>query len=215
MDAGTLVNELDLPVRQHVENNEFLAAARNGRLDEKQVQRLVQVEFQTQEAEFATYPLLAVRFRHEVPAGLFVHVADTILRARRFLVRDVVGAVGLDVEELRRAPLSTATREAADMFSWMGLHAGAGEAALVARTDFLLWTAACAALLDVLPGSGVPEVLISYLEQYAEPPAAVVDGAVEVVDFALAAGEEADRVVRSAPGVEPMLGTLWHFAAAG
>ncbi|WET81050.1 hypothetical protein P3102_07420 [Amycolatopsis sp. QT-25] len=215
MDASAIVNKLDISVKNHVENNEFIVAARNGRLDKKQIHRLLQVEFQTQEAEFAAYPLLAIRFRHEVPASLFVHVADTILKARRFLVKDVAAAVGLDVEDLRREPLPPAIQEAATMLSWMGLHAGAGEAALVARTDFLLWTAACGTLLDVLSDSDVPDLLISYLQQYAEPPAEVIDGAVEVIDFALAAGEEADKVIRSAPGVEPMLGNLWHFAAAG
>ncbi|RKT54618.1 hypothetical protein [Saccharothrix australiensis] len=215
MDAGTIVNRYEIPVRRHVEDNEFIAAARGGRLDAKQVHRLLLLEFQTQEVEFSAYPLLSVRFRHEVPDGLFLFVADTVRRARTFLVKEVAPALGLDVDEMRRAPLSPAPRRTAELVSWLGLQAGAGEAAMTARVDFVLWTAACGALVDVLDGADVPAEVVAYLRQYAEAPPEVVDGAVEVIDYALAAGEDPERIPRSAPHMDTVIADLWHFAAAG
>ncbi|MEU4804942.1 hypothetical protein [Actinosynnema sp. NPDC023587] len=218
MDAGTIVNRYEIPVRKHVEHNEFIAAARAGRLDTGQIHRLLLLEFQTQEVEFSAYPLLVVRFRHEVPDGLFLFVADTVRKARTFLVKEVAPALGLDVDEMRRAPLPPAPRRTAELVSWLGLQAGAGEAAMTARVDFVLWTAACATLVDVLDGpdgGAVPAEFVAYLRQYAEPPPEVVDGAVEVIDYALATGEDPERIPRSAPHMDAVIGDLWHFAAAG
>ncbi|MEV0681834.1 hypothetical protein AB0I60_35475 [Actinosynnema sp. NPDC050436] len=214
-DAGTIVSGFDIPVEQHVENNQFVIAAREGKLGKDQLRRLLQLEFQTQELEFSAYPLLAIRFRHEVPASLFVYVADRVLKARRLLVGEVAPVVGWDVGELRRAPLTPATQEAATFLAWMGLQAGAGEAALVARADFTLWTATCAELVRVLDGSDVPAELLNYLREYSEPPPEVVEAATDVVEWALASGEDPERITRSAPGVEPLLAKLWRFAAEG
>ncbi|GAA1340329.1 hypothetical protein [Saccharothrix algeriensis] len=215
MDAATVVNQYEMPVRKHVEDNEFLAAARGGRLDERQVGRLLLLEFQTQEVEFSAYPLLSVRFRHEVPDGFFLFVADTVRQARTFLVKEVAPALGLDVDGMRRAPLSLAPRRTAELVSWLGLQAGAGQVAMAARVDFVLWTAACGALVDVLDGTDAPAELVAYLRQYAEAPPEVVDGAVEVIDYALGTGEDPERIPRSAPHMEAVLADLWHFAAAG
>lgn len=215
MNGSAIVDEFPVAVREHVENNELLAAARAEQVDLNQLKRLLIAEFQAQEAEFTTYSTLVARFHHEVPGSLFVFIADTLMAARRFLVQEVLGSVGLTADELRRTGISPQVKRFTEFISWVALHAGAGEAALLARTDFVLWCGVCAPLAEALDDAGVPAEVQQYVQQYAELPPEVADGAVEVVDFGLAAGERPEWITRSAPAMEPLLRGFWHFVAAG
>ncbi|WP_433260275.1 hypothetical protein ACQPZF_23705 [Actinosynnema sp. CS-041913] len=215
MNGSQLVDEFPVPLREHVENNELLAAARAEQADTSQLKRLLLAEFQAQEAEFTTYSTLVARFHHEIPGSLFVFIADTLMKARRFLVQDVVGSVGMTADDMRQAPISPQVKRFTEFISWVALHAGAGEAALLARTDFVLWCGVCAPLADALRAPGIPSEVQAYVQHYAELPPEVADGAVEVVDFGLAAGEREEWVTRSAPAMEPLLRGFWHFVAAG
>ncbi|MFD7660889.1 hypothetical protein ACFV4N_43545, partial [Actinosynnema sp. NPDC059797] len=88
-----------LPVKQQVQGNELLAAAREGRVHPQHLQRLVIGEFLTQQAELPRYGMLIDRFRHEVPAGFFAYVATVYISQRRLLADAAAPAVGLDPEE--------------------------------------------------------------------------------------------------------------------
>ncbi|MBW4721539.1 hypothetical protein [Saccharothrix obliqua] len=111
------------------------------------------------------------------------------MRARRFLAQDVARTVGLSADEMREAPIAPPVKRFAEFIARVGLNAGAGEAALPARTDFLLWRNTCAPPAEALRKvSRAPGEVVAHLEQYAEVPPEVEDGAVDVIDFGLRTG---------------------------
>lgn len=216
MGGGQLVEAFEVPVREHVRENGLLAAAKADQVEVDQLKRLLLAEFQAQEAEFTAYATLLARFHHEVPGSIFAFIANTLMEMRRLLVSDAAPALGLDPEELRYAPVSPEVKRFTEFISWVALHAGAGEAALLARTDFLLWCGTCDPLAEALSATkGVPPQVCHYVQEYAEVPPEVRDGAVEVVDFGLASGEREDWVTRSAPAMEPLLRGFWRFVVTG
>lgn len=215
MEGGRLVDGFAVPVQEHVRQNGLLAAARIGQVENAQLQRLLLAEFQAQEAEFTAYATLLARFHHEVPGGFFVFIANTLMGMRQLLVSEVARSVGLDPEEMRYADVSPEVKHFTEFISWVALHAGAGEAALLARTDFRLWCGVCAPLAEALSDADVPPEVRAYLHEYAEVPPEVADGAAEVVDFGLATGEREEWVTRSAPAMEPLLRGFWRFVVTG
>ncbi|XVS62146.1 hypothetical protein ACQPYE_28275 [Actinosynnema sp. CA-299493] len=215
MGGRQLVENFTVPVHEHVRENGLLAAAKVKQVDTGQLRRLLLAEFQAQEAEFTAYATLVARFHHEVPGSFFVFIADTLLETRRFLVSDVAGAVGLVPDDMRVAPVSPEVKRFTEFISWVALHAGASEAAMLARTDFLLWCGVCAPLAEALADADVPSEVQAYVQHYAEAPDEVVDGAAEVIDFGLAAGEREEWVTRSAPAMEPLLRGFWRFVVTG
>lgn len=205
-----------LPVEHQVRSNELLAAAKEGRVHPRHLQRLVVGEFLTQQAEIPRYAALIDRFRHEVPAGFFAYVATRFIAQRRLLADAVAPAVGLDADELRHADVPPAVGRLNQAVAWVSRHAGPGEAAMELHTDFRLFCPVAAELVSALRGSdNVPDPVLAYLENYSEEPAELVQRLPEVVDHGLANGEPERWVTRSADEVPDLLTGYWHYIATG
>ncbi|MBB5959645.1 hypothetical protein FHS29_006266 [Saccharothrix tamanrassetensis] len=205
-----------LPIKQQVQSNELLAAAREGRVHPQHLQRLVIGEFLTQQAEIPRYGSLIDRFRHEVPAGLFAFVATLFISQRRLLADAVAPAVGLNVDELRHSDLPKAVTQLNQAVSWVASHAGPAEAAMELHTDFQLFCPVAAELVSALRElDNVPDPLVAYLENYSAEPAELQQRLPEVVEYGLAQGEPERWVTRSAEEIPDLLSDYWHYIAAG
>ncbi|WP_433271438.1 hypothetical protein ACQPZF_12385 [Actinosynnema sp. CS-041913] len=205
-----------LPVRQQVQSNELLAAAKQGRIHPQHLQRLVIGEFLTQQAEIPRYGSLLDRFRHEVPAGYFAYVATVFISQRRLLADAVAPAVGLDADELRHADPPQAVTQLNQAVSWVAAHAGPAEAAMELHTDFQLFCPVAAELVGALRDlDNVPEPVVAYLRNYAEEPAEMRQRLPEVVEHGLAQGEPERWVTRSADEIPDLLSDYWHYIATG
>ncbi|OPC76956.1 hypothetical protein B4N89_40920 [Embleya scabrispora] len=216
MAATEFLDAVGVNVADHVRSNEFLALAREGKIDTERLKRFALAEFQSQEAEFTAYGLLLSRYPHEVPGGFFSFVAHELMQARHRMVSGAAPALGMSPDEMRRAPVAGPVRRFTEFISWVALHAGAAEAALTARTDFTLWCNSCAELADVLrDADDVPEEVVAYIDAYRDNPPEVADGVLQVIEHGLAQGEPRDWVTRSAVRMDPALRAWWQSAAVG
>ncbi|GAA1296762.1 hypothetical protein [Saccharothrix xinjiangensis] len=205
-----------LPIKQQVESNELLAAARAGRVHPQHLQRFVTGEFLTQQAEIPRFGILIDRFRHEVPVGFFAYVATVYVSQRRLLSDAAAPAVGLDPDELRRADLPQAVVQLNQAVTWVAAHAGPAEAAMELHTDFRLFCPVAAELVTALRELGnVPDPVIAYLENYSAEPAEMRQRLPEVVAHGLSQGEPERWVTRSAEQVPDLLSDYWHYIATG
>ncbi|MEE1928273.1 hypothetical protein V1J52_08710 [Streptomyces sp. TRM 70351] len=216
MPSTEFIDAVGLNVTDHVASNEFLALAREGAITKDHLKRFALAEFQSQEAEFTAYGLLLSRFPHEVPGGFFSFVAHELMQARHRMVSGLAPALGMSPDEMRSAPIAVPVRQFTEFISWVALHAGPAEAALLARTDFALWCRTCAEIADVFREvDGVPPEALGYTDAYRDNPPEVADGVLEVIDYGLAQGERDAWVTRSAVRMEPALREWWHAVATG
>ncbi|CCH30999.1 hypothetical protein ABZ816_01865 [Actinosynnema sp. NPDC047251] len=201
-----------LPIRDQVDTNGFLAAARAGEVRPEQLRRFVAGEFLTQDAEMSKYGNLILRHRHEVPAAVFAHLAVLFTAQRRLLADMAAADVGLDPEQLRAADQPPAVQAFSLNETWVGVHAGPAEAALAVHTDFQLFAPVATELVDALGKlSDVPGSVVTYLENYAEEPAVLRERLVEVVEHGLAGGEPEKWLTRSAENVPELLTDYWRY----
>ncbi|WP_051852767.1 hypothetical protein [Streptomyces aureocirculatus] len=215
MPATEFIETVAINIPEHLSANEFLSLAREGMVEERQLRQFALAEFQSQEAEFTSYGLLLSRYPHEVPAGFFSFVVHELVQARHRMVTSLAPALGMSPDEMRRAPRLEPVRRFTEFISWVALHAGAAEAALVARTDFTLWCNSCAVLTDVLSETEhVPEAAVEYVSAYRENPPEVADGVLQVIDHGRARHEPDEWIARSAVRVEPALRAWWRAVAA-
>ncbi|GAA1348750.1 hypothetical protein [Saccharothrix algeriensis] len=203
-----------LPIREQVETNGLLAAARAGRVSAEQLQRFVAAEFLSQNAEIVKYGNLLVRHSHEVPGVVFAHLAALYLSQRRLLTDVAAADVGLNVDELRSADLPQEVHDFSLAETWVGVHAGPGEAALAVHTDFQLFAPVATELVDALGRlDDVPRSVVSYLENYSQEPAVLREGLVEVVEHGLAEGEPEKWLFRSAGDIPDLLTAYWGYVS--
>ncbi|MDT9683117.1 hypothetical protein RND61_13695 [Streptomyces sp. TRM76323] len=216
MSATSFIDAVGADVPKHVRENEFLALAREGKVTKEHLRRFALAEFQSQEAEFAAYGLLLSRYHHEVPGGFFSFVAYELMQARHRMVGGAAGSVGMTPDEMRHAPIEPAVKRFTEFISWVALHAGPAEAALLARTDFTLWCTTCAELADAVRElDEVPQEIVSYIDAYRENPPEVADGVLEVIEYGLAQGEPEEWITRSAVRMDPALRAWWHNVVTG
>ncbi|MFH8791736.1 hypothetical protein [Streptomyces sp. NPDC017941] len=216
MPATEFIETVAVDVPDHLSANEFLSLAREGMVEDRHLRQFALAEFQSQEAEFTAYGLLLSRYPHEVPAGFFSFVVRELTQARHRMVAGLAPALGMSPDDMRRAPRSEAVRRFTEFISWVALHAGAAEAALVARTDFTLWCNSCAVLTDVLSGTErIPDAAVEYVGAFRENPPEVADGVLQVIDHGRARHEPDEWITRSAVRVEPALRAWWRAVAAG
>ncbi|MDT9682833.1 hypothetical protein RND61_12235 [Streptomyces sp. TRM76323] len=216
MAATEFIDAVGANVADHVRSNELIALAREGKIEKAHLRRFALAEFQSQEAEFTAYGLLLSRYPHEVPGGFFAFVSHELMKARHRMVSGAAASVGLSADEMRTAPVAEPVRRFTEFISWVALHAGAAEAALLARTDFTLWCNTCAALGDVLRElPDVPGEIVDYVDAYRHNPPEVADGVLEVIDHGLARGEREEWIARSAVRMEPALRAWWRSVASG
>ncbi|MFF9899670.1 hypothetical protein [Streptomyces longispororuber] len=215
MPATEFLDRVGLNVPDHLDANEFLSLAREGRIQKEHLQRFALAEFQSQEAEFTAYGLLLSRFPHEVPGGFFAFVGHELMKARHRMVGMLAPALGMSPDDMRRMPRLEPVRRFTEFISWVALHAGPGEAALLARTDFTLWCNTCAVLADVLDeAQDVPAEATSYIDAYRENPPEVADGVLQVIEYGQRHDEPDEWITRSALRMEPALRAWWQAVAA-
>ncbi|MFE8941990.1 hypothetical protein ACFYNX_31505 [Streptomyces sp. NPDC007872] len=214
MPSTEFIEKVGVNIPEHLSANEFLSLAREGMVEEEHLRSFALAEFQSQEAEFTAYGLLTSRFPHEVPGGFFSFVTRELMRARRRMVGELAPALGMSVDRMRREPRSEAVRRFTEFISWVALHAGAGEAALLARTDFTLWCNSCAVLSDVLAeAEQVPQAVVAYVDAYRDNPPEVADGVLEVIQYGREHHEPDVWITRSAVRMEPALRDWWRAVA--
>ncbi|AYG78375.1 hypothetical protein DWB77_00482 [Streptomyces hundungensis] len=215
MPATEFIDSVGVNIPDHLGANEFLSLAREGMIEEKHLKSFALAEFQSQEAEFTAYGLLLARYPHEVPGGFFSFVAHELVQARHRMVTGLAPALGMSPDEMRRAPRLEPVRRFTEFISWVALHAGAAEAALLARTDFTLWCNSCAALADVLSeAEQIPEAAVAYIEAYRDNPPEVADGVLQVIEYGRTHHEPDDWITRSAVRMEPALRAWWSAVAS-
>ncbi|MEV0674990.1 hypothetical protein AB0I60_00565 [Actinosynnema sp. NPDC050436] len=215
-DAARIIeeNQARLPVREQLDSNDFLAAARAGEVETAQLQRLVTGEFLILDAEIYKFGSMVVRYRHEVPAALFANLAVLYLAQRRLLADSVVGDVGLDTQRLRDSEMEPAVLDFSLAETWAAVHAGPAEVALGVHTDFQLYAPVARELVDALGKlDTVPASLVTFLENYSEEPAELTGRLAEVVDYGLADGEPEQRVTRAAGTIPDLLTGYWRYVA--
>ncbi|WP_157851495.1 hypothetical protein [Streptomyces monomycini] len=214
MPATEFIERVGLHVSGHLSANEFLSLAREKKVGKEHLQRFALAEFQSQEAEFTAYGLLLSRFPHEVPGGFFSFVGHELMKARHRMVSGLAPALGMAPDEMRRMPRLEPVRRFTEFISWVALHAGAGEAALLARTDFTLWCNTCAVLADVLrEAQDTPVEAVAYIDAYRENPPEVADGVLQVIEYGRAQHEPDEWITRSAVRMEPALREWWRAVA--
>lgn len=214
MPATEFIDRVGLNVSEHLGANEFLSLAREKKIGKEHLQRFALAEFQSQEAEFTAYGLLLSRYPHEVPGGFFSFVGHELMKARHRMVGRLAPALGMVPDEMRRMPRLEPVRRFTEFISWVALNAGAGEAAMLARTDFTLWCNTCAVLADVLgEADNVPVEAVDYIAAYRENPPEVADGVLQVIEYGRAYHEPDEWIVRSAVRMEPALRAWWRAVA--
>ncbi|MGW4363089.1 hypothetical protein ACWEKU_30480 [Streptomyces californicus] len=214
MPATEFIDRVGINIPDHLSANEFLSLAREGMIEEEHLRSFALAEFQSQEAEFTAYGLLVSRFPHEVPGGFFSFVTGELMKARQRMVTGLAPALGMSVDRMRSEPRLEAVRRFTEFISWVALHAGAGEAALLARTDFTLWCSSCAVLADVLAETEqMPQAVVAYVDAYRDNPPEVADGVLEVIEYGRKHHEPDDWVTRSAVRMEPALRDWWRAVA--
>lgn len=214
MSSTEFIDAVGVNVADHVRANEFVSLAREGMISEGQLKNFALAEFQSQEAEFTAYGLLLSRYPHEVPGGFFSFVAHELMKARQRMVTGLAPALGMSPDEMRRAPRLEPVRRFTEFISWVALHAGAAEAALLARTDFTLWCNTCAVLADVLSETDTaPKEALDYISAYRENPPEVADGVLQVIEYGRAQGEPDEWITRSATRMDPALRDWWRAVA--
>ncbi|MGW0561449.1 hypothetical protein ACWDZ4_12670 [Streptomyces sp. NPDC003016] len=214
MPATEFIDKVGINIPDHLSANEFLSLAREGMIGDKHLRNFALAEFQSQEAELAAYGLLLSRYPHEVPGGFFSFLTHELMEARHRMVRGLAPALGMSPDDMRRAPRLEPVRQFTELLAWIGLHAGAAEAALFARTDFTLWCNSCAVLADVLSeAEQVPEEAVDYMNAYRENPPEVADGVLEVIEYARTHHEPDEWITRSAVRVDPSHRAWWRAVA--
>ncbi|MFI2027762.1 hypothetical protein [Streptomyces buecherae] len=214
MPVTGFVDAVGINIPRHLGANEFLSLAREGMIERKHLRAYALSDYQSQQAQCAAYGLLLSRYPHEVPGEFFSFVARRVAAARRRMTTQLAPALGLTSDDMRRAPLLEPVRRFTEFVSWTALHAGPGEAALLARTDFDLWSHSCAVLVDLLSeAQNTPEEAVEYIGSQQENPAEIADGALEVIEYGQAAREPVEWVPRSALRAEPVRRAWWRAVA--
>ncbi|KUL50400.1 hypothetical protein [Streptomyces sp. NRRL S-1521] len=212
--ATEFIDTVGINLPEHFSANEFLCLAREGMITQEHLRSFALAEFQSQEAELAAYGLLLARYPHEVPGSFFSFVGHELMQARHRMVGGLAPALGMSPDEMRRAPRLEPVRRFTEFISWVALHAGAAEAALLARTDFTLWCNTCAVLADVLgEAKHVPEAAVEYIGAYRENPPEVADGVLQVIEYGRTQHEPDEWITRSAVRMEPTLRAWWRAVA--
>ncbi|AYN38630.1 hypothetical protein D9753_06540 [Streptomyces dangxiongensis] len=136
------------------------------------------------------------------------------MRAGHRMVHGLAPTPGMSPDDMRRAPRLEPVRRFTEFISWTALHAGAAEAALVARSDFTLWCKTCAVPADGLDeAEQVSEAAVEYISAYRQNPPEVADGVPDVIEYGRAVHEPDERSTRGAVRMEPALRFWWPAVA--
>ncbi|QSS89363.1 amidohydrolase family protein [Streptomyces sp. M54] len=211
-----LVEAMKPDVERFVSGNRLVELAQSGRIRPEHFRRLLLAEYQCQEAELSTYALLVARHRHEIPATMFSFIQHTIATARG-LLREASPSVGVSGPDIPPVPVDQGLFRVVRDLTWMGTQAGPAEAALYLHTDLSTWCTLFSRIVDAsrqLPDA--PHPVLTYMESWGErPPPEVAEGALEVLAYGLARGEEPARILHTARQLGALVDPYWDYVEAG
>ncbi|MFE9458869.1 amidohydrolase family protein [Streptomyces californicus] len=211
-----LVEAMKPDVERFVSGNRLVELAQSGRIRPEHFRRLLLAEYQCQEAELSTYALLVARHRHEIPATMFSFIQHTIATARG-LLREASASVGVSGPDIPPVPVDQGLFRVVRDLTWMGTQAGPAEAALYLHTDLSTWCTLFSRIVDAsrqLPDA--PRPVLAYMESWGErPPPEVAEGALDVLAYGLARGEEPARILHTARQLGALVDPYWDYVEAG
>ncbi|WP_179891826.1 amidohydrolase family protein [Streptomyces sp. sk226] len=211
-----LVEAMKPDVERFVSGNRLVELAQSGQIRPEHFRRLLLAEYQCQEAELSTYALLVARHRHEIPATMFSFIQHTIATARG-LLREASPSVGVSGPDIPPVPVDQGLFRVVRDLTWMGTQAGPAEAALYLHTDLSTWCTLFSRIVDAsrqLPDA--PHPVLTYMESWGErPPPEVAEGALEVLAYGLARGEEPARILHTARQLGALVDPYWGYVEAG
>ncbi|MEU1797173.1 metal-dependent hydrolase family protein [Streptomyces californicus] len=211
-----LVEAMKPDVERFVSGNRLVELAQSGQIRPEHFRRLLLAEYQCQEAELSTYALLVARHRHEIPATMFSFIQHTIATARG-LLREASPSVGVSGPDIPPVPVDQGLFRVVRDLTWMGTQAGPAEAALYLHTDLSTWCTLFSRIVDAsrqLPDA--PHPVLTYMESWGErPPPEVAEGALEVLAYGLAQGEEPARILHTARQLGALVAPYWDYVEAG
>ncbi|MFJ5887117.1 amidohydrolase family protein [Streptomyces californicus] len=211
-----LVEAMKPDVERFVSGNRLVELAQSGQIRPEHFRRLLLAEYQCQEAELSTYALLVARHRHEIPATMFSFIQHTIATARG-LLREASPSVGVSGPDIPPVPVDQGLFRVVRDLTWMGTQAGPAEAALYLHTDLSTWCTLFSRIVDAsrqLPDA--PHPVLTYMESWGErPPPEVAEGALEVLAYGLAQGEEPARILHTARQLGALVDPYWDYVEAG
>ncbi|MEU3880840.1 metal-dependent hydrolase family protein [Streptomyces californicus] len=211
-----LVEAMKPDVERFVSGNRLVELAQSGQIRPEHFRRLLLAEYQCQEAELSTYALLVARHRHEIPATMFSFIQHTIATARG-LLREASPSVGVSGPDIPPVPVDQGLFRVVRDLTWMGTQAGPAEAALYLHTDLSTWCTLFSRIVDAsrqLPDA--PHPVLTYMESWGErPPPEVAEGALEVLAYGLARGEEPARILNTARQLGALVDLYWDYVEAG
>ncbi|WP_306339659.1 amidohydrolase family protein [Streptomyces sp. AS13] len=211
-----LVEAMKPDVERFVSGNRLVELAQSGQIRPEHFRRLLLAEYQCQEAELSTYALLVARHRHEIPATMFSFIQHTIATARG-LLREASPSVGVSGPDIPPVPVDQGLFRVVRDLTWMGTQAGPAEAALYLHTDLSTWCTLFSRIVDAsrqLPDA--PHPVLTYMESWGErPPPEVAEGALEVLAYGLARGEEPARILHTARQLGALVDPYWDYVEAG
>ncbi|MGV0094956.1 amidohydrolase family protein [Streptomyces californicus] len=211
-----LVEAMKPDVERFVSGNRLVELAQSGQIRPEHFRRLLLAEYQCQEAELSTYALLVARHRHEIPATMFSFIQHTIATARG-LLREASPSVGVSGPDIPPVPVDQGLFRVVRDLTWMGTQAGPAEAALYLHTDLSTWCSLFSRIVDAsrqLPDA--PHPVLTYMESWGErPPPEVAEGALEVLAYGLAQGEEPARILHTARQLGALVDPYWDYVEAG
>ncbi|MFE7051669.1 amidohydrolase family protein [Streptomyces californicus] len=211
-----LVEAMKPDVERFVSGNRLVELAQSGQIRPEHFRRLLLAEYQCQEAELSTYALLVARHRHEIPATMFSFIQHTIATARG-LLREASPSVGVSGPDIPPVPVDQGLFRVVRDLTWMGTQAGPAEAALYLHTDLSTWCTLFSRIVDAsrqLPDA--PHPVLTYMESWGErPPPEVAEGALEVLAYGLARGEEPARILNTARQLGALVDPYWDYVEAG
>ncbi|MFD7422938.1 amidohydrolase family protein [Streptomyces californicus] len=211
-----LVEAMKPDVERFVSGNRLVELAQSGQIRPEHFRRLLLAEYQCQEAELSTYALLVARHRHEIPATMFSFIQHTIATARG-LLREASPSVGVSGPDIPPVPVDQGLFRVVRDLTWMGTQAGPAEAALYLHTDLSTWCTLFSRIVDAsrqLPDA--PHPVLTYMESWGErPPPEVAEGALEVLAYGLAQGEEPARILNTARQLGALVDPYWDYVEAG
>lgn len=210
MKTENYLQSVQVDIQSHLLENPIYRQSQAGAVNEEQLKRLVIAKFQALEYEATGYGLLVSRFRDPVPAGYFSLVIHRLTETYPYLTR-AAAALDLDPGELPRQPVSPPMRHLAEWLAWVGLYAGAGEAALAVRVDFTAWSGLCGALADALRELDAPSEIIDLLDFERKVPEKIIEGSVDVIEHGVRHGEDESLITRSALEVLHVQGAAWKY----
>ncbi|MFF8653225.1 hypothetical protein [Streptomyces huasconensis] len=211
MTAHDQVQAIGADADRFIDRNEFIARLRDRQIGQEHYARFMYMEAYSLEAEQVLYTEQLTRNRHPLPAAIFAHTAHQVAEARKLLL-SCAAELGVTDEQLAQAPSDKRMTRCLHDVSWIGMHAGTAEAALFMRTDVLLWRALCRAVSETAQKhEDIPRPFVRYMEFWTPSQPIALESTLEVVDFALARGEDPEKALISARTVEPWLEMYWDY----